>query len=356
MMFIAVRDLRFAKGRFALVGSVIALMTFMVVILTGLTAGLGAASVSAIDKLPVDSIAFQQPASGQGVSFTGSSLSADTSQRLAGQPGVAAAHPIGIATSQLHTGVSTEAVSVFGADPALYPARESGRQPGPGQIAIGATLAADAHLRPGDPVELAGQRLTVAAILADTSFNHLPVAYTNIDTWQRITHSNTITAVGLRLDGVSTARLDAAGDVHIVGKDAAFAAVGAYSSEQGSLNLMRGLLIAVSVLIVGSFFTVWTMQRAGDLAVVRAIGGSRGYLLRDALGQAVLVLAAGAAAGAAIGAAAGVLAATIVPFLLTTSSVAVPVAAMIGVGLLGAAVSVRKVTKVDPLTALGAAR
>ncbi|MEO9139098.1 MAG: ABC transporter permease [Jatrophihabitans sp.] len=356
MMFIALRDLRFAKGRFGLVGSVIALMTFMVVMLTGLTAGLGAASVSAINALPVDRIAFAQPADGQDVSFTTSTLPPDTGQRLATKPGVTAAHPIGIATGQLRAGANTEAVSMFGTDPDLYPTRESGQPPGPAQVAIGTTLADDAHLKPGDQIELTGQRLTVAAIVDDTSFNHLPVVYTSIDTWQRITRSDTITAVGLRLNGASAASLAAATDLHVLDKDAAFAAVGAYSSEQGSLNLMRGLLIAVSVLIVGSFFTVWTMQRAGDLAVVRAIGGSRGYLLRDALGQATLVLLAGAAAGGAVASAAGIFAAAVVPFQLTAGNVLVPVAAMIGVGLLGAVASVRRVTTVDPLTALGAAR
>lgn len=355
-MFIAVRDLLFAKGRFALVGSVIALMTFMVVMLTGLTAGLGAASISAVEKLPVDSIAFQQPGSSQDVSFTTSTLPADTAQRLAVQPGVAAAHPIGIATSQLRSGANTEAVSVFGTDSALYPTRKSGQEPRAGQIAVSSALADDADLTLGDSVELAGQRLTVAAIVADASLNHLPVAYTSIDVWQRITHNDTITAVGLRTDGADTAQLEAAGEVRILDKHASFAAVGAYTSEQGSLNLMRGLLIAVSVLIVGSFFTVWTMQRAGDLAVVRALGGSRGYLLRDALGQAVLLLAAGAATGAGVAATVGMLAATIVPFQLTVTTVAMPVAAMIGVGLIGASLSVRKVTTVDPLSALGAAR
>jgi putative ABC transport system permease protein len=112
----------------------------------------------------------------------------------------------------------------------------------------------------------------------------------------------------------------------------------------------------VSVVVVGSFFTVWTMQRAGDLAVVRAVGGIRGYLLRDALGQALLVLTLGAAAGAGVAVGLGVIAAKVVPFLLTPSTVVLLLAAMVAVGLLGAALSIRKITTVDPLTALGAAR
>jgi putative ABC transport system permease protein len=90
--------------------------------------------------------------------------------------------------------------------------------------------------------------------------------------------------------------------------------------------------------------------------VVRAIGGSRRYLLRDALGQALIVLLAGAAIGAAAATLSGALAAQVVPFLLTATEIALPLIAMVGVGLLGAALSVRKVTTIDPLTALGAAR
>lgn len=355
-MFIALRDLRFAKGRFALLGGVITLMTFMVVMLGGLTAGLGAASISAVKDLPVDAIAFAQPARGQAVSFTSSALSPTITAELAAEPGVRTAQPLGVATTQLHGASSTSAVTLIGTDPGLFPSRHSGAEPGPGQIAVGATLARSQGLGLGDTLDADGVRVTIAAIVTDTSFNHLPAVYTTIGVWQRITHADKITAVGLRLaGGTAPASLDSPA-VHVLGKNAAFAAVGSYSSEQGSLNLMRGLLIAVSVLIVGSFFTVWTMQRAGDLAVVRAIGGSRRYLLRDALGQALIVLVVGAAAGAALALAAGALAAAVVPFALTPAGAGLPLAAMVGVGLVGAAISVRKVTTIDPLTALGAAR
>jgi putative ABC transport system permease protein len=50
------------------------------------------------------------------------------------------------------------------------------------------------------------------------------------------------------------------------------------------------------------------------------------------------------------------LAATVVPFVLQPATVALPLLIMIAVGLLGAAVAVRNVSQVDPLTALGASR
>jgi putative ABC transport system permease protein len=119
---------------------------------------------------------------------------------------------------------------------------------------------------------------------------------------------------------------------------------------------MRILLVVVSVLIIGGFFTIWTMQRSGDLAVVRAMGGSARYLLGDALGQALLVLVVGAVVGAAVATGLGVLAARVVPFVLTAGNVALPLAAIVVIGLLGTGLSVRRISNVDPLTALGAAR
>ena len=51
-MFVALRDAWFARGRFAVMGLVVALVALLVVALSGLTAGLGAQSVSALRALP----------------------------------------------------------------------------------------------------------------------------------------------------------------------------------------------------------------------------------------------------------------------------------------------------------------
>ena len=210
--------------------------------------------------------------------------------------------------------------------------------------------------RSGTPSPSPAAQVVVSGLVADTSFSHLPVLYTDIGTWQQFAHVDTITAVALDPGTADPAAIDLATGTSTITRDAAFDAVGGFTSEQSSLNLMRWLLVGISVLVVGSFFTVWTMQRAHDLAVVRAIGGTRGYLLRDALGQAALVLLIGAGLGALVATGLGALAATVVPFILEPATVALPLLIMITVGQLGAAVAVRNVSKVDPLTALGASR
>ncbi|WP_237723796.1 hypothetical protein [Dermacoccus nishinomiyaensis] len=77
-MFLATRDLAYAKGRFALIGGVIALITLLVVMLTGLAAGLAKESVSAIDTCPrtVSTRWLLGPAKGQKVGYDSSHVEA----------------------------------------------------------------------------------------------------------------------------------------------------------------------------------------------------------------------------------------------------------------------------------------
>ncbi len=65
-MFLAVRDIRFAKGRFALMGSVVALITLLLVMLSGLTAGLGNQSTSAICSPSGAANRLRRPSRGRG--------------------------------------------------------------------------------------------------------------------------------------------------------------------------------------------------------------------------------------------------------------------------------------------------
>ena len=87
-------------------------------------------------------------------------------------------------------------------------------------------------------------------------------------------------------------------------------------------------------------------------AALRA--GVRGYLLKDAMGQAVAVLVGGTSVGILLAAGLGAIAAQVMPVVVDVSTTVVPAAGLIALGLIGAALSVRKVTSVDPHAALAA--
>lgn len=375
-MFLAIRDIRFAKGRFALMGGVVALVTLLLVLLSGLTAGLGDQSTSAIGKLgagsgsggtsrPVDSIVFGAPGTNQPTaSFTESEVTAAQVDSWEHVAGVARAEALGISQSRLQGGDGgTTNVAVFGVS-------DGGQlAPSPvqaGSVVIGETVAADLSLDVGDTATVGGTEVTVAAVVADQWYSHTGVVWTALPTWAEVAHLApaagapgnppvaTVVAVTYQ-DGavVDEPAANAMARTVSTSRTGSFQALGSFKSENGSLMLMQAFLYGISALVIVAFLTVWTVQRTRDIAVLKAMGASGGYVLRDAMTQAAIVLLAGAGLGGAVGVAGGFAAAQAAPFLVTPATTLLPVLGIVALGLAGAALAVRRVTTVDPLIALG---
>ncbi|MET9450484.1 ABC transporter permease [Streptomyces cinerochromogenes] len=362
-MFVAWRDLRFAKGRFALMGTVIVLITLLVGLLSGLTAGLGQQNISAITSLPADKIVFQAPSGGQDLSYSNSTVTEQQWKKWSKAPGVESAEPLGITTTKATAGDKSTGVSAFGVKPGSRLAPDSDKITG-SSVVLSTAAAADLGVEAGDVLTLAGRQLEVAAVAGDARYSHTPVIWTSLDTWQKTAPPTstddgpTATVIALSTtSSVDTAATDHQAGTKTVSTDDSLSAIGSYTSENGSLQLMRGFLFVISALVIGAFFTVWTIQRSGDVAVLKALGASTAHLLKDALGQAVVLLVGGTLIGTGIAAALGALVAgSAVPFLLTPATVLIPAVVIILLGALGAALSIHRITSVDPLTALGSVR
>lgn len=361
-MFLALRDLAQAKGRFTLIGSVVALVTTLVVLLTGLTAGLGHESVSAIDGLErrgVDRIVFSAPPSGQKVGFDSSRVTSEAVTEVRAQPGVRAATTLGIVPARAQVGARQVAVTVFVIAPGAVGSPIGVTD---GSVVVGARLAEEGHLASGDRIRLSEKNVRISRLSDDASYQHLPVVWmTAADAAQagltgggpQTTQANVILVRTTQaLSGAALARLG----LVAMSPSKAVGTIESYRAENGSLSLMRAMLLLVSALVVGAFFTVWTMQRTPDLAVLKAIGASTGTLVRDALGQALVVLLAGGTAGAALALVGGLLARSAVPIVVSAGTVVTPVLLLVVLGALGTLVSLRRITTIDPNTALGASR
>ncbi|MCZ9304316.1 ABC transporter permease [Corynebacterium sp. c9Ua_112] len=140
------------------------------------------------------------------------------------------------------------------------------------------------------------------------------------------------------------------GAVMMKGKEALNASA-SYKGEQSSLNLMIVLLYVISALVLGAFFTVWTMQRLRGVAITVALGGTRSNILSDAVGQALVVLIVGIAAGTLMTVGVGGFLDGI-PMEVTANTTLVPAGMLLAAGLLGAGLSIIPVTKVDPRKAM----
>ncbi len=376
-MFLAIRELLFAKGRFVLMGSVVALISILMVLLSGLSVGLVNDGVSGLQKMPVTSFAFQEDVS-KDSAFSRSVIDKDVVESWAAQPGVDEAAPFGnaLVNAESEKGVEID-LALFGieTDSYLAPEVESGSVLGddPNEIVISAT-AAEEGIEVGDviKVEPMGAELTVAGIMpGQHTFGHVDIAYLPLRTWQEIRTGaapgeevparvyDEITAVAVQGsdDADALKAGDAAAGTTSMTLDDSFGASPGYTAETSTLQLIQVFLYAISALVVGAFFTVLTIQRKQEVAVMRAMGASTAYLLRDSLLQSLLLLLGSVAVGVGLGLAAGAaISGTAMPFALEAGPIAVATTLLIVLGVLGAAVAVVRITRVDPLTALGGNR
>ncbi|MFE3319226.1 ABC transporter permease [Nocardia sp. NPDC059195] len=350
-MFVALRDLRAARGRFLLITTVVLLVAVLVSFLSGLTAGLAHQNISAVQSIDADQVVFAE--TGADPSFDSSVL---TEQQVAQwqSAGEIDATPIGISRTRAeHAGASPTQVALFGGDPSAFSNRPA---TAPGAVVLSAAAARELSAGTGDIVLLAGHEFTVADVAGDEWYSHTPVIWTSMQDWQAASPRAGAATVLAVTGSADNGSLDAeAGTRQLPAKDAV-QAIGSYQAENSSLTLMTLLLFAISALVIGAFFTVWTVQRQPDIATLKALGATTGSLVRDALAQAAIVLIAGVAAGLSITAVTSLFLGEAMPFVLSLSTTLVPALALIVLGLAGAAVALRFLFTTDPLTALGATR
>lgn len=357
-MFVAWRDLRFARGRFVLIGSVVALITLLVGFLSGLTGGLASQNISGVLSLPADQLVFSSPAAGSssGASFSDSTITKSQAAAWSNTPAVTKSSPIGVSQTRAELGDAKAAIALFGVTPGFNDNAPRAN----GEVGLSDAAATSLSAKRGDTVTIAGVEYSVSKISGDRWYSHTPVVQMTLHDWQAysaasgspdayatilaVTGSPDWAAANKRADTVSQSPLGS------------LTAIGAFRSEIGSLLLMVAMLFGISALVIGAFFTVWTMQRRGDIAVLKALGASTRSLVRDALGQALVVLLLGVGIGIGIVALLGTLAGTAIPFILSPLTTLLPGAVMIALGLAGAAFALRSVTTADPLTALGSNR
>lgn len=380
-MFLALRELRFARGRFTLMGIVIALIAVLGVLLSGLSSGLVNDGVSGLKSMPATAFAFEKGT----ITDNAFSRSVVDSEQLSAwrhADGIADAEPLGVTiVNGIAGGDKQVDLTLFGVEPDgfLSPSVSSGdRLSGPAGIVVSET-AKDNGLELGTTVKLdrTNVELTVVGFTeGQATFGHVDVAYLPIDTW-RLIASNTAAAgapTQAAVDGVEYdyssviavkatdgvapdfAAIDSAAGTMTMTRTAAFNASPGYQAETMTLTMIQVFLYAICALVVGAFFTVWTIQRTHEIAVLRAVGASTRYLLRDSIGQGAILLIGFTALGVAVGVGMGALMPATMPFDLEAGPIAVASALTIVLGIIGAGIAVLRISRIDPITALGGQR
>ncbi len=380
-MFLALRSLQFQRARCALIGLVISLLALLTVMLSGLSSGLVNDGVSGLKRVPATAFAFAAETKVDNA-FTRSVV--DEAQRAtwASQPGIADAALMGVSIVNTKTSAGTALdVTLFGVDPEsfLTPKIGDGTALGPVDGIVLSSTARDEGVALGDVITLDRVDTELRVIGFTTgqdTFGHVDVGYIPLTTWQylatgdsaagaptatditQVTH-DTASAIALRTtEGTpwDATQGDAKAGTTALSLTKSFGASPGYTAETTTISLIQVFLYVIVALVIGAFFTVWTVQRSHELAVLRAVGSSTGFLLRDGLIQAAVLLVSFTGIGVGAGLFLAALMPDAVPFAIEASPVAAASTVMVILGLAGAALAVLRIVRIDPLTALGGQR
>jgi hemin transport system permease protein len=360
-VFLAVRDLRRGWRRFVLVGIVVALVAALSTVLSALADGLVRDGTSGLRALPVSHLAFAPHAEAV---FSRSTLDEHALEAWSSVPGVETT-PIGVAfvnATPVDGGPSLD-LALFGVDGNGFLARSSlaGRATGKLEgLVLASELRADG-VQLGARYRIGGSdvRLPVAGFTFGGSYGHVPIAYVSLENWRAITYGanpgQRYSAIAMRVPpGIDVAQVDRRAGTDTETRAGAYKGSPGFTAETATMTLIRGFLLVISALIVGAFFTVLTVQRTRQIGLLKALGASNRYVLRDGIGQMTLVLVAAAVAGTLAGAAlVALLDGGSVPVELSPRGVATGGALVVATGVAGSAFAFRRITRVEPAIALG---
>jgi putative ABC transport system permease protein len=380
-MFIALRDLSYAKGRFLLMGLVVALVAFLTALLSGLASGLIKNNISGLIELDVTHLAFEY---NNKPSYRNSMIDREMWEGWRDAEGVIQAEPLGhiMFNARMMNDAPLDDVVLWGIEPGSFLEPEVIEGEGLGRIENGviiSELLVERGLKLGDHfiLDRVLTELEVVGIVAEYNIGHVPIIYTPLRKWQEATYGPPggpppgETLPDILYDYASIIALQLAPDIDpqimeaadidqgtlTIDKPAAYEASSGYKEEIMTVRLIQVFLIVISAIVIGAFFTVWTIQRTREIGLVKALGGSNWYLLRDAMGQVLILMVAATLVGTLVSLWAGQrFAEAGSSFVLDLGTIFASGCLLIVAGVFGSALSVGLITKVDPIIALGRER
>ncbi|NLA35162.1 MAG: ABC transporter permease [Actinobacteria bacterium] len=364
-MFLAFREIRRAKTRFALLIGAVAMLVFLILFQYTIQNSLVRAFVGGVDNQNAEVLVFNVDGRRTTQSST---VSPDLRALVENSDGVAETGSIWASTFTMDTGDKTEAVSVLSFDNADVGAPElvDGSWPqAPGEVVAndsdatrGFDVGATVTVVPGEV------DLTVVGLVKDAGINVVPTVYTTPDTYLSVLQTRLPDAVmppanvvavrpesGTDAAALATRLNEASGDIDaLTRRDASQKNPGVASIKQ-SFNVIFVLFALVVPLVTGLFFLILTFQKAESLTLLRALGIPARELVKGLLTQVVFVLFFGIAAGVALYYPISQVRLSSVALRFETTATIVWCALLAALGLISALASIRRVLQIDPIAA-----
>ncbi len=380
--YLAFKELWRRRGRYLLVSMVIALITLLVIFLAALGEGLANGNKEFISKLNGELILYQEQAD---LSISASQLGQSGMNDIRRISGVADAGAVGFSSVYIdYAGAEeSEAVSLIGVEPGRpgEPTAFEGQQLSSlraNEAIIGRNVANRTGLEVGDTLIVNATQgtideqypLTVVGISDGQQYFIAPSIIVPLYTWDRIRPQPQSVSgpseLTFNIANIKLADPEAAEEmaqslqqqlsgVDVVDLVTAYEATPGYVEQASTLNTQRGFTLLIGILVVGGFFQIQTLQKVGQVGMLKALGASNPVVGLGATIQIVATNTLGVIIG---GIAVWLLTFALpptIPIVFVGQEILVAILTLLIIGPLGGMVSIRYLLRVEPLTALGLA-
>ena len=143
------------------------------------------------------------------------------------------------------------------------------------------------------------------------------------------------------------------GTTRTVTRAAAVNALPGIEQQRSTFNAIIYTTFLVAALVVALFFALLTLERLGMYAVFKALGASSRQIFVQVVVQAVVIAVFAFVVGAALAFAVQGAIPPAVPLQLTSSRAVQVVVGLVVMSALGSVLSLRRVVRIDPATAIG---
>lgn len=356
-MFLAINELLKEKTRFILITFVIILVSYLTFFLTALAYGLATSYTQGIEKWNASGIALQKDANDNiarsliTLDEYGGLLDADTAL-------------LGAANGTVDAD-EAEDVAIFGIDLKgfLAPNITEGKPAdAPNEVIVSKELS-KAGVELGERLRFQGieTSFTVVGYTNRATFQTAPIVYMPLKAWRStaselagmsaMKDSTTINALVTR-GPTDTSKFNDTDLQWQTIKDYSFKLPG-YNAQVLTFGTMIGFLIAIASFVLAIFMYILTLQKKSVFGVLKAEGVPNGYIARSVLAQTVILAGLGMLIGLGLTLLSGALLGDKVPFMVQPLFFAAIAGLFLICAIIGGIASVRAVTKIDPVEAIG---
>ena len=370
-MYLALKELKHGLLRFTMIGIILVLISWLVFILSGLGNGLSTLAGASFKNMETDYVVYEK---GSQNSMTKSLFSADLSDELIDFSGVEDASPMGHSMATVLKGDTTAKeeksdIAILAVEPGsfLEPNAIEGHglsSKHPDEVLVNDSFK-DEGFKLGDTLELEGtkEKLTIVGFTENQTYNHVTSVFTTFDKWRSIAFAapgsdngvkNPVNAIMLQGENIDADAINKKlSDHEVVTKAEAINGLPGYVEENGTITMMLAFLLAISAFVLGVFFYVLTLQKSNQFGIMKAIGASNGFLGRTIVAQVFILSLISILIGILLTYGTAMILPDGMPFELDIKLVLIYGLILLLISILASYVSVRKITKIDPLQAIG---